>query len=69
MADKNLKKQAQSSDPKMFSEGIFPKEFGKVARQCFREQHESYKKLFDDKEFYERVCAEMAKAMYLNLKS
>ena len=69
MADKSLKKQAQSSDPKMFSEGIFPKEFGKVARQCFREQHESYKKLFDDKEFYERVCAEMAKAMYLNLKN
>ena len=24
---------------------------------------------FDDKEFYERVCAEMAKSMYLNLKN
>ena len=66
--EKALQKQAQSSDAKMFAEGIFPKEFGKVARQCFREQHDSFKKLFEDKEFYNRVCDEMAKAMYLNLK-
>lgn len=44
-------------------------EFGKVARQCYREQHDSYKKLFEDKEFYGRVCTEMAKAMYLGLQS
>lgn len=63
-----LKKQAQASDAQMFADGIFPKEFGKIARQCFREQHDSFKKLFEDKQFYERVCQEMAKAMYLTYK-
>ena len=68
VADKTLRKQARASDPKMFAEGIFPKEFNKVAISCFKEQHDSFKKLFEDKEFYNRVCQEMAKTMYLSLK-
>lgn len=63
-----LKKQAGTSDAKMFAEGIFPKEFEKIARKCFKEQHDSFEKLFKDTEFHKRVREEMAKALYLSLR-
>lgn len=64
-----LKKQAKNSDANMFAQNIFPKEFDKVAQNCYMEQMDAFAKLFEDETFYKRVMSEMAKAMYLNLRN
>ena len=64
-----LKKQAKNSDPNMFAENIFPKEFEKIAQSCYMEQMDAFSKLFEDEQFYKRVMHEMAKAMYLKYQN
>lgn len=68
-ATASLKKQAKNTDANMFATSIFPKEFEKVAIECYTKQTEAFAKLFEDKGFYDRVMNEMAKAMYLDLKN
>lgn len=68
-ATASLKKQAKNTDANMFTTSIFPKEFEKVAIECYTKQTEAFTKLFEDKGFYDRVMNEMAKAMYLDLKN
>ena len=64
--DKTLKKQAKNSNANMFAQNIFPKAFEEIAQSCYMEQMDAFAKLFEDKQFYERVMKEMATAMYLN---
>ena len=64
-----LKRQAKNSDANMFAKNIFPKEFNKIAQNCYMEQMDAFAKLFEDETFYKRVMSEMAKAMYLNLRN
>ncbi len=68
-ATTSLKRQAKNTDANMFTTSIFPKEFEKVAIECYTKQMDAFAKLFEDKGFYERVMNEMAKAMYLDLKN
>lgn len=68
-ATSSLKRQAKNTDANMFATSIFPKEFAKVAQNCYAEQMDAFAKLFEDREFYKRVMSEMAKAMYLDLKN
>lgn len=66
---KSLKKQALQNSAEMFEASIFPKFFEKVAQDCYVEQMESFSKLFENKEFFDRVMAEMGKAMYASLRN
>ena len=66
---KKLRKHAQNSDEEMFARSIFPDEFEKIAEDCYVESMDSFAKLFENKEFYERVMAEMARAMYYSLRN
>lgn len=66
---KKLKKHAKNSDEEMFEKSIFPEEFEKIAQDCYLESMDSFSKLFENQEFYKRVMEEMAKAMYLSLRS
>ena len=66
---KKLRKHAQNSDEEMFARSIFPDEFEKIAEDCYAESMDSFAKLFENKEFYERVMAEMARAMYYSLRN
>lgn len=59
-----LKKKANNSDVQMFVENIFPKEFDKIAQSCYMEQTDAFVKLFEDGQLYQRVMAEMGKAIY-----
>ena len=42
LSDKKLKRMAQSSDPQIFVESIFPKAFGTAAQDGYMEAQESY---------------------------
>lgn len=66
---KALKKQAKNTDANMFATSIFPKAFSDVAQECYAEQMDSFQKLFQDEQFYNRIMEEMAKAMYVNLRN
>lgn len=66
---KKLRKHAQNSDEEMFAKSIFPDEFEKIAEDCYAESMDSFAKLFENKEFYERVMAEMARTMYYSLRN
>ncbi|MDE7433171.1 MAG: DEAD/DEAH box helicase family protein [Lachnospiraceae bacterium] len=66
---KKLRKHALNSDEEMFARSIFPDEFEKIAEDCYAESMDSFAKLFENKEFYERVMAEMARAMYYSLRN
>ena len=66
---KKLRKHAQNSDEEMFARSIFPEEFEKIAEDCYSESMDSFAKLFENKEFYDRVMAEMARAIYYSLRN
>lgn len=66
---KKLKKHAKNSDEEMFSKSIFPDEFEKVAQDCYAQSVDGFSKLFENKEFYTQIMREMARAMYLSLRS
>ncbi len=66
---KKLSKQAKNSDVNMFAKNIFPKYFEKIAMKCYEDQMDSFQKLFEDKQFFDRVMEEMGRAMYFNFKN
>ena len=64
-----LKKQARNMEPEMFEKGVFPDEFDKVVNGCYEEHIEAFSKLLENMELYQNVREQMAKAIYMNLRS
>ena len=64
-----LARKAKDNDVNMFANAIFPEYFKKVADQCYTEQMDSFQKLFEDKDLFQRVMKEMGRAMYFNFKN
>lgn len=62
--DDKLMKMANSSEPKIFSETIFPKAFGTAAMDSYIESQETYETLFDDKGKYDAIMNVLAEAIY-----
>lgn len=71
MSDKEVKKfkrYAHDTTPEMFVKSLFPDKFKQIATQCYVENADSYKKLFSDTEFYQKVMEAMAKELYKSLR-
>lgn len=71
MSDKEVKKFkrfAHDSTPEMFVKSLFPDKFKQIATQCYLDNADSYKKLFSDTEFYQKVMEAMAKELYKSLR-
>ncbi len=66
---KKFKKLAQNSNVDMFVKSLFPDKFSAIVSKCYLENNESFKKLFTDKEFYDRIMDEMAKEIYKSLRN
>lgn len=64
---KKLERHIKNNGEKQFETSIFPDMFDDIARECYVEQAGSYKKLFENPEFYSNVMAAMAKALYNSL--
>ena len=67
-SDKKLKKMAQSSDPQIFTESIFPKAFGAAAQDGYMEAQESYQSLFEDTAKYNAVMSALAEIVYREMR-
>lgn len=66
--NKKLTTYAKNNDAQLFEESIFPEIFKKIAQDCYMEQMSSFKKLFEDKEFYNSIMEELAHEAYKGLR-
>ncbi len=48
MRDEHLKKNAKTSDPRIFAESIFPKAFGTAAQNSYMQSQDAFSSLFAD---------------------
>ena len=68
LSDKKLKKMAQSSDPQIFVESIFPKAFGTAAQDGYMQAQESYQSLFEDTAKYNAIMSALAEVIYREMR-
>ena len=63
-ADKKLEKVAQTSDPQIFAQSIFPTAFDTAAMDGYTEQTEAYTSLFQNKSKYNAIMTALAGLIY-----
>ena len=63
-----FKKYAKDNNPEMFVKSLFPDKFQAIVTKCYLENNDSFQKLFNDPEFYNKVMEEMAKELYKSLR-
>jgi len=64
MSNQKLVSVAQSSDPQIFTESIFPKAFGDAAQDSYMEAQETYESLFADQAKYNVIMKALADVVY-----
>ena len=65
---KKFKKYARDNNPEMFVKSLFPDKFKDIVTKAYLENNDSFQKLFNDPEFYNKVMEEMAKELYKSLR-
>lgn len=65
---KKYKKYAKDNDPEVFVKSLFPDKFKDIVTKCFLENNDTFKKLFNDSDFYAKVMEAMAKELYKELR-
>ena len=65
---KKFKKYAQDNSTEMFVKSLFPDKFRDIVTQCFLDNNDSYAKLFNDPDFYQKVHDAMAAELYKALR-
>ena len=68
MSDGKLAKMAQTSDPQIFTESIFPKAFGDAAQDSFIESQDTYTSLFEDQHKYNAIMHALAEVVYREMR-
>lgn len=69
IADDKLASSARTSDPRIFTESIFPSAFGNAAMESYMEAQDSYGALFEDKSKYDAVMSALAGVIYREMRS
>ena len=65
---KKFKKYAKDNSPEMFVQSLFPDKFKDIVTQCFMQNTDSFQKLFNDPDFYQKVMEAMAAELYKSLR-
>lgn len=68
MKDKKLKRKAQSSDPQIFTESIFPSVFQDAAMESYMESQETYSTLFENRSKYDAIMSALAEILYREMR-
>lgn len=66
--EQKLKKYAKKDNPEVFN-SKFDKIFEDIAHECYTEQMDAFKKLFEDKAFYSAIMSEIAKEAYRGFRN
>lgn len=69
IADPKLKSSALTTDPRIFTESIFPSAFGTAAMESYMESQESYSALFEDQAKYNAVMSVLAGMVYSEMRN
>ena len=67
--NKKLSRYAKKNNAEVFQESIFPDVFKSVAHECYSQQMDAFKKLFEDKEFYNTIMQELARETYKSFRN
>ena len=54
---RKLTKQAKNNDPKQFAESIFPEVFAEAAQECYGDQMEAFRRLFQNHDLYNSIMS------------
>ena len=65
---KKFKKYAKDNSTEMFVQSLFPDKFKDIVTQCFLDNNDSFSKLFNDPDFYQKVQDAMAAELYKALR-
>ena len=65
---KKFRKYAKDNSTEMFVRSLFPDKFRDIVTQCFLDNNESFSKLFNDPDFYQKVQEAMAQELYRALR-
>lgn len=65
---KKFKKYAKDNSTEMFVQSLFPDKFKNIVTQCFLDNNDSFAKLFNDPDFYNKVQESMAAELYKALR-
>lgn len=65
---KKYKRYAMNNDPEMFVNSLFPDKFMEIVAKCFLENNDTFKKLYEDSEFKQKVMQTMGKELYSELR-
>ena len=68
MGDKKLQSMAQTSDPQIFTEIIFPKAFGEAAQDSYMESQDTYTSLFEDQAKYTAMMNALGAILYREMR-
>lgn len=67
--NRKLEQYAKNNEAELFEKSIFPEIFKQMAEDCYAEQMTSFKKLFQNKEFYLAVMEALGKEAYKGLRN
>lgn len=65
---KKYRRYAMSNDPEIFVNSLFPDKFMEIVAKCFLENNDTFKKLYEDTEFKQKVMQTMGKELYTELR-
>lgn len=65
---KKYQRYALSNDPEMFINSLFPEKFMEIVAKCFLENNDTFKKLYEDSDFKQKVMQTMGKELYSELR-
>ena len=65
---KKFKQYAKDNSTEMFVQSLFPDKFKDIVTQCFLDNNDSFAKLFNDPDFYNKVQESMAAELYKALR-
>ena len=68
MSDSRLQSMAQTSDPQIFAESIFPKAFGAAAQDSYMESQDTFTALFEDQAKYNACMRALGSFIYREMR-
>ncbi len=69
MKDEKLQSMARTSDPKIFSESIFPKAFSSAAQDSYVEAQETFTSIFEDQQKYNSIMSALSSIIYREMRA
>ena len=68
MGNAKLQSMAQTSDPQIFMESIFPKAFDNAAQDSYMESQDTYTTLFEDQAKYNAIMHALGSIIYREMR-